>query len=373
MRILFMAAAFSCLAACTFYEECPAGQAVHKGEQKCRPLRCGAGKVVDPASPHRCAAADDADSGIPQEDGGEENDASDAPCSEPQRWFADTDGDGLGDPNQAIEACTQPDGYVENSDDFYPHCARDLPPANCEPGTSACSVTTAGGRETCTEDPAFPGCTDWTSESSCETTAPVCSGAGVCGGCVQDSECSHLSGVCDFTGACVECTPATEDTACPDTDLTDDVKAPACDPISKTCSGRPRQSLSGCEICASDSECIVGHRCVTTSFGDVESKSYCLQIAPAGLCPNRVPSKRIAESVLGVVDTYCFPNTSITTCEAVLDFKLACDADAQCGAAGLADAQCFANACTYPCDSHRDCSGSNNCIGPIGAQYCNPN
>ena len=33
-------------------------------------------------------------------------------------FFADIDGDGYGDANNKIEACDQPDGYTENSDDY---------------------------------------------------------------------------------------------------------------------------------------------------------------------------------------------------------------------------------------------------------------
>ncbi|MDY8137073.1 DUF6443 domain-containing protein [Aquimarina sp. 2201CG5-10] len=35
-------------------------------------------------------------------------------------WYVDTDGDGLGDPNDTIVQCTQPQGYVSNSDDSCP-------------------------------------------------------------------------------------------------------------------------------------------------------------------------------------------------------------------------------------------------------------
>ena len=37
-------------------------------------------------------------------------------CTEVE-WFADTDGDGLGDATASVMACEQPEGYVDNSDD----------------------------------------------------------------------------------------------------------------------------------------------------------------------------------------------------------------------------------------------------------------
>ncbi|GGH43288.1 GEVED domain-containing protein [Mangrovimonas yunxiaonensis] len=38
-------------------------------------------------------------------------------CTDPTTWYADTDDDGLGDPNTTTEDCNQPTGYVSNSDD----------------------------------------------------------------------------------------------------------------------------------------------------------------------------------------------------------------------------------------------------------------
>ncbi len=38
------------------------------------------------------------------------------PCAE-TLWYADTDSDGLGDPNTSISSCIQPNGYVSNGDD----------------------------------------------------------------------------------------------------------------------------------------------------------------------------------------------------------------------------------------------------------------
>jgi len=40
----------------------------------------------------------------------------------PSVWFADNDGDGLGDPNNSIESCDQPAGFVSNSNDDNDSC-----------------------------------------------------------------------------------------------------------------------------------------------------------------------------------------------------------------------------------------------------------
>ncbi|MDO5976082.1 hypothetical protein [Flavivirga jejuensis] len=43
--------------------------------------------------------------------------SGDEPTCESSIWYADTDNDGLGDPNSTLSACEQPEGYVSNSDD----------------------------------------------------------------------------------------------------------------------------------------------------------------------------------------------------------------------------------------------------------------
>ncbi|MBT5212533.1 MAG: hypothetical protein HOM08_11875 [Candidatus Marinimicrobia bacterium] len=43
-------------------------------------------------------------------------------CESLLTWYEDFDGDGLGDPNQTIEACSQPLGHIDNDDDLYPDC-----------------------------------------------------------------------------------------------------------------------------------------------------------------------------------------------------------------------------------------------------------
>jgi hypothetical protein len=69
----------------------------------------------------------------------------DAPPCVPQTWYADADGDSLGDPNASIEQCEQPEGYVGNSND-----SDDTDPLNLDPIVSETVVnlfaTVVGGQ-----------------------------------------------------------------------------------------------------------------------------------------------------------------------------------------------------------------------------------
>jgi hypothetical protein len=56
----------------------------------------------------------------------------DTPPCVPVTWYADADGDSLGDPNETIEACEQPEGFVGNSND-----TDDTDPLNLDPTISA--------------------------------------------------------------------------------------------------------------------------------------------------------------------------------------------------------------------------------------------
>ena len=64
--------------------------------------------------------ADQDQDGLSAED---DCDDTDAEIGGPQRYYQDSDGDGMGDPSQMTEACEQPDGYVDNGDDAEPTCA----------------------------------------------------------------------------------------------------------------------------------------------------------------------------------------------------------------------------------------------------------
>ncbi len=219
-------------------------------------------------------------------------------------------------------------------------------------------------------------CVECNENADCSNEgAPHCNADNTCGQCVANEDCGRWGKVCS-TGQCVQCTPETEVAQCPDRDPKPGDQGPACDPVALTCTGAPRGSVSGCGACASDSECEDGSRCVSMTFSSQPHGQYCVQIAPAGFCPDGAPSKSSATSVLGIEDEYCFPREKLTTCEAVSDFGDACSADADCGAEGLGDGLCKgpdgAKRCTYACSGDSDCAGTK-CTGPVGAKYCNPN
>ena len=46
-----------------------------------------------------------------------EPDDTSEPCSDPETWYTDADGDAHGDPASSAEACTQPDQTVISADD----------------------------------------------------------------------------------------------------------------------------------------------------------------------------------------------------------------------------------------------------------------
>jgi hypothetical protein len=67
--------------------------------------------AVNPRAQELCNGVDDdCDGAVDHED----DSIADAPT-----WYADEDGDGYGDPEQPVSACSQPDGYVEDDSDCH--------------------------------------------------------------------------------------------------------------------------------------------------------------------------------------------------------------------------------------------------------------
>lgn len=60
---------------------------------------------------------------------------------QPTTWYADSDGDSLGDPNDTLSACSQPIGYVSNSDDQCPTLNGPLSNNGCPLGGATTYIT----------------------------------------------------------------------------------------------------------------------------------------------------------------------------------------------------------------------------------------
>lgn len=80
-------------------------------------------------------------------------------ATSPQRWYADTDGDGAGDSNTFVEECGQPNGYVLVAGDNCPNDANKNAPGDCGCGVvegtcsdSDCNNTTAFTEAECYDD-----------------------------------------------------------------------------------------------------------------------------------------------------------------------------------------------------------------------------
>lgn len=80
-------------------------------------------------------------------------------ATSPQRWYADTDGDGAGDPDTFVEECSQPNGYVLIAGDNCPNDANKNAPGDCGCGVeegscsgSDCNNTTAFTEAECFDD-----------------------------------------------------------------------------------------------------------------------------------------------------------------------------------------------------------------------------
>ena len=80
-------------------------------------------------------------------------------ATSPQRWYADTDGDGTGDSNTFVEDCSQPNGYVLLAGDNCPNDANKNDAGDCGCGVvegtcsdSDCNNTTAFTEAECYDD-----------------------------------------------------------------------------------------------------------------------------------------------------------------------------------------------------------------------------
>ncbi len=97
------------------------------------------------------------------------DDLGNAACTYTSTWYADTDSDGAGDPNDFISNCTQPSGYVAAAGDLCPDDVNKTAPGTCGCGTSDADVdgdSIADCSDNCTDvgannynDPGNAACT----------------------------------------------------------------------------------------------------------------------------------------------------------------------------------------------------------------------
>ncbi|MET0284338.1 MAG: hypothetical protein ABW352_07705, partial [Polyangiales bacterium] len=243
-------------------------------------------------------------------------------------------------------------------------CSRFGDRPNCSPA-GTCVACTPEREQLCTTivpacDPSTNTCVQCVADTDCTTeTKPACDTTRSCGMCTEDADCERFDKVCNKTsGACVQCRPESEATDCPGT---------ACDPKLFTCTTRPRSSVTTCNACVSDSECVADHRCIPMKFGTADVGNFCLKRA-APNCARPYFTVLSRASANGVAaENYCGLNEASTTCAAVLLFNTAktCTTDESCGASG---AVCdmvgpISNLCTYECSFSGECYDGINCGG----------
>lgn len=93
-------------------------------------------------------------------------------------WYADADNDGLGDPNESIEACEQPAGYVDNNLD---NCTStnnpDQADDDCDGVGNTCDLCPTGDDRQDSDGDGIPDCAEWeitgaSADENCDVIDP---------------------------------------------------------------------------------------------------------------------------------------------------------------------------------------------------------
>ncbi len=220
----------------------------------------------------------------------------------------------------------------------------------CEPGFESC--TGPGCEFHCLECETHDDCTD-PGRSRCYE--------GRCQGCATSEDCAHNEDtpVCDRdAGVCIQCT-VEESGAC---------SGNSCNPATNECTDTPLRSLSFCDRCVADEECLSTQRCVPMKFaGQDRPDGYCLYRESLRDCESPFPIHLQRASLSGFPPTrYCGIREEKLTCEALDDYFDRCDSHAECGAPDLDDGKCIAfynesddNASSYRCT--HDCTDDHDC------------
>lgn len=232
---------------------------------------------------------------------------------------------------------------VDGGQDAGPPCGGACDEAHCDAGAGVC--------RDCIAD----------SECDADPDLPICGPGGTCIACDTDEQCATAdpaSPNCTGSGACVACDAANEAAIC--------TASETCDIPTAACVAVPPRTRRICESCGSDLQCQSPLSCVPMTFmGSARDGGHCLppQGSPACVAPYlSLLTSRTTLSGIGPA-SYCGPNESRTTCEAVLALVAsrpcpggdasACMAEgAVCATVGAAS-----NRCTYACAIADECPG----------------
>ena len=180
-----------------------------------------------------------------------------------QTAYADSDGDGAGDPANTTTYCAElPAGYVLEAGDACPD-----DPAKTAPGACGCGVADAdtNGNEVldCNE---VNGCTDAT---ACNYNSSATIGDG---SCIFASGCDSCSGATDGTGTLVD-GDADNDGVCDDDEISGCTDATACNyDVAATDNNGGCAYPTGCELCSGETD---GTGTVIVGSGDADGDGVC--------------------------------------------------------------------------------------------------
>lgn len=133
---------------------------------------------INPAAQEQCNTLDDDCDGLI-------DDADPSTSGTTSTWYRDQDADGYGDPAQSTRACTQPTGYVSNSQDCNDANASIRPNATEGPGDGI--DQNCDGRETCYQDTDRDG---YRTESTVSSSDMDCTDAGEASSLVPGKDCN---------------------------------------------------------------------------------------------------------------------------------------------------------------------------------------
>lgn len=164
------------------------------------------------------------------------------PDSDLRTWYDDSDGDGCGDPNDMIQACSQPAGYVANPDDQCPDDGSKCQPGECGCGTPDSNYRTWYGdgdadgcgdpndlMQACSQPPAYVANRD----DRCPDDGSKCE-PGQCGCGTPDTDSDD-----DGSPDCIDPCPDDALDQCESAMLTVNVLGPGTVAVVETGSGRP--------------------------------------------------------------------------------------------------------------------------------------